>query len=161
VGVRYKPLKDKELYLSAQQMIKAGDNTRNETLLRASLGISGKPVEDKSIYNNLYLDANYFVKNRSKVLYGNYELGKEYRLSDHTTISPYITTGASLTTDNAKKRALTNFDIGVGVALRHQSGETRYKDALYTNQLKLEARQKYAGNSKDSNAMRLQWEFFY
>ncbi len=161
VGVRYKPLKDKELYLSAQQMIKAGDNTRNETLLRASLGISGKPVEDKSIYNNLYLDANYFVKNHSKVLYGNYEIGKEYRLSDHTTISPYITTGASLNTDNAKNRALSNFDIGVGVALRHQSGETHYEDALYTNQIKLETRQKYAGNSKDENTMRLQWEFFY
>ncbi len=162
VGVRYKPLKEKEFYLSAQQMIKAGDNTRNETLLRASLGISGKPIEaDSTIYNNLYLDANYFIKNRSKVLYGNYEIGKEYRLNDHTTISPYITTGASLTTDNAKKRALSNFDIGVGVALRKESDETRYEDALYTNQIKLEARQKYAGNSKDENTMRLQWEFFY
>ncbi len=162
VGVRYKPLKDKELYLSAQQMIKAGSNTRNETLLRASLGISGKPIEeDSTIYNNLYLDANYFVRNNSKVLYGNYELGKEYRLSDHTTLSPYLVTGASLTTDNVQKRALTNLDVGVGVALRNESGETRYEDALYTNQIKLEARQKYAGNSKDDNTMRLQWEFFY
>ena len=162
VGVRYKPLEDKELYLSAQQMIKAGRGTRNETLLRASLGISGKPLkEDSTIYNNLYLDTNYFVKNRSKVLYGNYELGKEYRLSDHTTISPYVVTGASLTTDNVQKRALTNLDVGIGVALRNQSGETRYEDALYTNQIKLEARQKYAGNSKDKNTMRLQWEFFY
>ena len=162
IGVRYKPLKDKELYLSAQQMIKAGEGTRNETLLRASLGISGKPVEeDSTIYNNLYLDANYFVKNRSKVLYGNYELGKEYRLSDHTTISPYTVTGATLTTDNTQNRALTNFDIGVGVALSHKSGETHYEDSLYTNKLKLEARQKYAGNSKDENTIRLQWEFLY
>ena len=161
VGVRYKPLKNKELYLSAQQMIKGGSGTRNETLLRASLGISGKPMEDSTIYNNLYLDANYFVRNHSKVLYGNYELGKEYHLSDHTTISPYVVTGASLTTDNVQKRALTNLDVGVGVALRNQSGETRYEDALYTNQIKLEARQKYAGNSKDTNTMRLQWEFFY
>ena len=162
VGVRYKPLKDKELYLSAQQMIKAGSNTRNETLLRASLGISGNPIEkDSTIYNNLYLDTSYFIKKHSKVLYGNYEIGKEYRLNDHTTISPYFVTGARLTTDNEKKRALSNFDIGVGVALRKESDETRYEDALYTNQIKLEARQKYAGNSKDENTMRLQWEFFY
>ena len=161
VGIRYKPLKDKELYLSAQQMIKGGSGTRNETLLRASLGISGRPVEDENIYTNLYVDTNYFVKNKSKVFYGNYELGKEYHLSDHTTISPYVTTGASLTTDNTQNRALTNLDVGMGIALRNQSGETRYKDALYTNQIKLEARQKYAGNSKDTNTMRLQWEFFY
>ena len=161
VGVRYKPLKDKELYLSAQQMIKGGSGTRNETLLRASLGISGRPAEDEDIYTNLYLDTNYFVKNNSKVLYGNYELGKEYHLSDHTTIAPYVSTGASLTTDNTQNRALTNLDVGVGVAFRNQSGETRYKDALYTNQIKLEARQKYAGNSRDKNTMRLQWEFFY
>ena len=161
VGVRYKPLKDKELYLGVQQMIKVGEETRNETLLRASLAISDKPFEDENMYNNLYLDANYFVKNSSEVLYGNYEVGKEYHLNDHTSISPYLATGGSLTTDNTQKRALTNLDVGIGVAFRIQSAETQYEDALYTNQIKLEARQQYAGNSKDENTIRLQWEFLY
>lgn len=52
-------------------------------------------------------------------------------------------------------------DIGAGVAVDILSGESRYEIEKYRNRLKLEARQKYAGNNKDKQALRLQWEFFY
>jgi hypothetical protein len=52
-------------------------------------------------------------------------------------------------------------DIGVGVAIDMLSSESDYEIGKYRNKLKLEARQKYAGNSKDKQALRLQWEFFY
>jgi Flp pilus assembly protein TadD len=161
VGVSYKPLKRRDLTLSAQQMIKVDEGTRNETLLRASLGISSGKNSPSNIYQNLYLDSGYFVKDGSTILYGNYELGKRYKLSKNIEVSPYLTTGGSYSTDNPKKKAVTNLDAGVGVAVTFKPDESKYEPAQYSNKLKLEAREKYAGNAKDKSTVRLQWEFFY
>lgn len=161
LGIRYKPLEESNFYLSAQQMFKTGKNTRNDTVLRASLGISNEEKNPSDIYQNLYLDANYFVANNAKVVSANYEVGKEYKVDKGVTISPYITTGGSLTDDNAQKRHITNLDAGIGLAVTTKSDETRYEIGAYTNRLKLEARKQYAGNSQDENVIRLQWEFFF
>jgi len=161
LGIRYKPLKESNLYLSAQQMFKAGKNTRKDTALRASLGVSNKETKSSGIYQNLYLDANYFVDNKSKVLYGNYEVGKEYKVKKGVTLSPYVTAGGSLSDDNAQKRHITNLDAGIGLSVTTTSDETRYETGVYSNRLKLEARKKYAGNSQDESVVKLQWEFFF
>ena len=159
IGVRYKPLEDKEIYLSAEQLIKMNKRTRSDTLLRASLGISGEP--HASTHEELYLEGAHFAKANSNILYGNYELGKKYNITEGTTMTPYITTGVSYNNDNIQKQSVTNMDIGAGVAVDILSGESRYEIEKYRNRLKLEARQKYAGNSKDKQSLRLQWEFFY
>ena len=159
IGIRYKPLKDKEVYLSAEQLIKGGEASRSDTLLRASLGITGNP--NSTTHENLYLESAYFTKAKATVLYGNYEFGKVYKRSPSVNIIPYITTGATYNNDNALKKSVTKMDIGVGIAIDILSNETDYEIGKYRNKLKLEARQKYAGNSKDKQALRLQWEFFY
>jgi tetratricopeptide (TPR) repeat protein len=159
VGIRYKPLKDKEVYLSAEQLIKGGESSRSDTLLRASLGITGKP--QSMTHENLYLEGAYFTKADATILYGNYEFGKIYKQSQNINITPYITTGVTYNNDNALKKSVTKMDIGVGVAVDMLSDESDYEIGKYRNKLKLEARQKYAGNSKDKQALRLQWEFFY
>ena len=159
VGIRYKPLKNKEVYLSAEQLIKGGEASRSDTLLRASLGITGNP--NSTTHENLYLESAYFTKADATILYGNYEFGKVYKTDKHIDVIPYITTGASYNNDNSLKKSVTKMDIGVGVAIDMLSGESDYEIGKYRNKLKLEARQKYAGNSKDKQALRLQWEFFY
>jgi len=159
VGIRYKPLKDKEIYLSAEQLIKGGKASRSDTLLRASLGITGNP--NSTTHENLYLESAYFTKSDSAILYGNYELGKVYKINPKMNITPYVTTGATYNNDNALKKSVTKMDVGVGVSIDLLSDETEYEIGKYKNRLKLEARQKYAGNSKDKQALRLQWEFFY
>ena len=159
VGIRYKPLKDKKVYLSAEQLIKGGKKSRSDTLLRASLGISGEPKS--TIHQNMYLESAYFAKADSTILYGNYELGKRYKVSKNVDVIPYITTGGSFNNDNNLKQSVTNLDAGVGVAIEMSSPETDYEIGKYKNTLKLEARQKYAGNTKDKQALRIQWEFFY
>ncbi|HHH20193.1 MAG TPA: hypothetical protein ENK86_06765 [Campylobacterales bacterium] len=161
LGIRYKPFDDAHFYLSAQQMFEAGEHTRQDTQLRASVGVSNERESSSEVYHNLYLDANYFVDNQSKVFYGNYEVGKEYKLDYDTTIAPYLTTGGSASNDNAQGKTITNLDAGIGIALNHLSGETHYETGVYTNRLKLEARRKYAGNSQDESTIRLQWEFFF
>ena len=159
VGVRYQPIKDRQLYISAQKLIKSGKSSRDDTLLRASLGISSNP--NAQIYQNLYLDSGYFTKADSIIAYANYEVGKKYNINKNLKISPYITTGGTFNNDNSKKKEITNLDIGLGVSMDITPDETKYEPIAYKNRLKLEARQKYAGNSRDKNSIHLQWEFFY
>ena len=161
VGVRYQPIKDKQFFISARKLIKAGVNTRDDTLLQASLGISSNGSNSSDIYQNLYLDSGYFTKADSIIVYGNYEIGKKYNIDKNLKISPYLTTGGTFSNDNSKKREVTNMDIGVGVAVDILPDETKYEAPAYRNRLKLEARGKYAGNTKDKNTLHLQWEFFY
>ena len=160
VGIRYKPIKNKEVYLSAEQLIKTGKSTRNDTLLRASLGISGNN-NSKKIHQELYLESVLLAKKQSAILYGNYELGKIYKINNKIKVTPYLTTGGTYSNDNYQKKAVSKLDVGVGIAVDINADETHYEINKYKNRLKLEARQKYAGNSKDKQALRLQWEFFY
>jgi tetratricopeptide (TPR) repeat protein len=159
IGVRYQPIKNKQFYISATKLIKGGKSSRNDTLFRASLGISCK--DDSNRYQNLYIDGGYFAKSDSIVTYSNYEVGKRYDINKNIKISPYVTTGATYNNDNSQKKGITNLDIGVGVAVDILPNETKYEISPYRNRLKLEAREKYAGNSKDKNTLHLQWEFFY
>ena len=161
VGIRYQPIKDKQLYISAQKLIKSGKASKDDTLFRASLGISSSHNKKSNIYQNLYLDSGYFTKKDSIIAYGNYEAGKRYNINKNIKISPYITTGGTFNNDNNKKESITNLDIGAGVAIDIMPNETKYKTPSYHNRLKLEAREKYAGNTKDKNRVNLQWEFFY
>ncbi len=155
IGVRYKPIKNKEIYISAQQLIKCGELSKDDTLLKASMGLSSKD----NIEQDLYMEGAYFIKSQSTNLYANYESGKRYKINRDTTIKSYITTGA--TYNNYDDKSISKLDVGLGVALDIKSGESRYIMDNYKNRLKLEVRQKYAGDSKDSESLRLQWEFFY
>ena len=161
IGLRYKPIEDKNLLLSAQKMIKSGTKTRDDVLLRASLGIASSKSEESDIYQNLYLDGGYFTNTDSVILYGNYEAGKSYKINKNVNIAPYVTTGGTYSNDNVQKQNVTNLDVGVGVSMSIKPNESRYETAQFENRLKLEARQQYAGNAKDKNSVRLQWEFFY
>lgn len=161
VGIRYKPIKDKDLFLSVQKMIKGGKSTRDDVLVRASLGMVTPPSKDSNIYQNFYVDAGYFSTENSAILYGNYEAGKVYKVNKNINISPYITTGGTYSNDNAQKQNVSNLDAGLGIAMSMKPDDTKYETAQFENRLKLEARQQYAGNAKDKNTIRLQWEFFY
>ena len=161
VGIKYKPLKDKNIYLSAKQLIKAGESTRSDTLLQASLGVSSTKKSDSDMYQNLYLDGGYFTKADSIIAYGNYEAGKVYNVNDNIDVAPYITTGGTFNNDNPNKQSVSKLDVGIGLSMTLTPNDTKYESAQYINKLKLEARQKYAGNAKDENTIRLQWEFFY
>ncbi|MBU1667878.1 tetratricopeptide repeat protein [bacterium] len=161
IGVRYKPIEDKDLFVSVQKMIEAGKSTRDDILVRASLGIASPPNKDSDIYQNLYVDAAYFTNENSAILYGNYEAGKVYKVNKNVNVSPYVTTGGTYSNDNVQKQNVTNLDVGFGVAMSIKPDDTKYETAQFENRLKLEARQQYAGNAKDKNTVRLQWEFFY
>lgn len=161
IGIRYKPIEDKDLFVSVQKMIKSGESTRDDTLVRASLGIASPKSDESDIYQNLYLDGGYFTNQDSVILYGNYEAGKTYKVNDNVYVSPYVTTGGTYSNDNAQKQNVTNLDVGLGIAMSIKPDETKYETAQFENRLKLEARQQYAGNAKDKNTVRLQWEFFY
>ena len=156
IGVKYKPIRDKEIYISAQKLIKAGELSRDDTQLKTSIGISSN---NSDIEQDLYMEGSYFIESKSTNIYANYELGREYEISRDSRIEPYITTGA--TYNNYDNKSNSKLDIGVGVALDIKSGESRYKIDNYRNRLKLEVREKYGGDSRDRESLRLQWEFFY
>jgi len=165
IGVKFKPLKEYGWVLSAQKMFDTGEFTRDELFLRTSAsfldGYEYKFSPKKYYYQSLYLDAGYYTQKKSTILFGNYEFGKVYKVYKQLSILPYVATGGTYSNDNRDKESVTKLDAAIGISMLNWFSETKYEPYMFTTRLKLEGRTKYAGNSKDSNTIRLQFEFIY
>lgn len=161
IGLKYKPFKDKIFYLSAQKMFNtSGEFTKEDVLLRASTGFFEEDNNESS-FSNFYVDVSHFTEFGATLLYGNYEYGKKYQVTENIDIRPYLTLGGTLSNYNDAKKDVTKLDIGLGVATNIPMYETKYESYQFNNRIKLEARKKYLGNTKDDHTLQLQWELFY
>jgi Flp pilus assembly protein TadD len=165
IGVKFKPLKEYGWVVSAQKMFDTGELTRDELFLRTSASFLGgyeyKFSPKKYYYQNLYLDAGYYTQKKSTILFGNYEFGKVYKMYKQVSMLPYIAAGGTYSNDNKDKEGVTKLDAAIGISMLNWFNETKYEPYMFTTRLKLEGRVKYAGNSKDVNTIRLQFEFIY
>jgi tetratricopeptide (TPR) repeat protein len=163
LGVKYQPSLEYDISISIQRMFDTSKDTIEATFLRASAGFfDGYEYSiDKSqyFYHSLYLDAGRYLEDKSSIFYANYDLGRVYKIDKTYSFLPYLTTGATM--NDASNISITKFDIGVGVSVLHWSLDSKYKSYQITSRLKLEARSAYAGNSKDDNTIRLQFEIMY
>lgn len=160
LGFKYKPFKEYGWVASVQKNFK-----REELLVRTSAsffdGYEYKFSPKKYYYQNLYLDAGYFTKAKSTILFANYEFGKVYKVYKQASLLPYVTTGGSFTNDNQDKDDVSRLDIGVGISMLNWFADHKYESYMFTTRLKLEARAKYLGTAQDTNTVRLQLEFIY
>ena len=165
IGIRFQPLQDERLYFFLERFFKGGDESRDDTMLRASWelfdGYDFYPIKTEYWWRHLYMDSVYYLENATYSLYANYEHGYVWKTDYQDAWMPYLSTSAGYNNDNITKETLKRFDLGAGISYLFWRNERQYKSHQYTGRVKLEYRHQYAGDPKDDHALRLMLEFFF
>jgi len=160
IGLRFQPLLDERLYFFVEKFFKGGDDSRDDTMLRASWehfdGYDFFPSKTQYWWKHLYMDSVYYLENGTYSLYANYEHGYIWKTGYEDAWMPYLCTN-----DNSIKEGLKRFDIGAGISYLFWRNEREYKSHQYTGRVKLEYRHQYAGDPEDDHALRIMLEFFF
>ncbi len=164
-GLRLQPFDEYNLYFSLEKFIKGGDNSRDDTMIRTSLGLFDgyefHPVESGYWYRSLYLDGAYYLDAKTYSIYGNYEHGYVWKLDYDNAFMPYLCTSVSFNNDNYEKQDIRRFDVGGGLSYLFWRDESRYESHRYIGRVRLEVRHQYSGNTKDDNAVKVLLELFF
>jgi bacteriophage N4 adsorption protein A len=129
VGIRYKPLRDHSLYLSAEHLFKVGRNSDSNWLLRASYGWSDgdglKPGLKSWNYSTVYTDLGYFT-NHSGIFafYGEARQGYTFNFSDALLLTPHLVLDGRIQSRDSNNASY--LEGGVGVAFRYLFNESHY-----------------------------------
>jgi Tfp pilus assembly protein PilF len=130
LGVRYKPLVDQNLVLSAERLIRLGSLSQNDWLAR--LGYSSEAGSDLRVTEpswrawQVYLEADYFLHQGRYILYSQLRYGHTWAvnaISDHLTVYPHV---ALVFDHDNKAQNQTALSIGPGVQFRFWFRENRY-----------------------------------
>lgn len=130
VGIRYKPLKTQNLYLSAEKLFRIGDSSDNNTLLRAQYGWdTGSDIrigERAYNYTSLYTDVGYFAETTTNtVFYGEGRQGITFNIGDRLTVSPHLIIDGR--TQYRDSDELSYVEAGAGVAVRLPFNDSKYE----------------------------------
>jgi hypothetical protein len=130
VGIRYKPLKSLNAYLSAERLFKIGQQAENNWLLRVTYGWDQgarlKIGESLWNYSFLYGDLGYFVKHPTNVaFYGEARQGLALKVGNAVMLTPHLVLDGryqSLDTDRN-----SYLEGGFGASLKYFFNATRYE----------------------------------
>lgn len=165
LGIRFQPLKDEKLYFFVEKFFKGGDESRDDTMLRASWelfdGYDFYPTKTEYWWKHLYMDSVYYLDNETYSLYANYEHGYVWKTGYEDAWMPYLCTSAGYSNDNISKESIKRFDVGAGISYLFWRNEREYKSHQYMGRARLEYRHQYAGDPEDDHALRLMLEFFF
>ena len=132
VGLRYKPFRSRNLYLSGERLFKIGDDSQNNWLLRAlyswDRGYALRPGDRLWSYSFLYLDAGYLVEAPSYWAYfGELRQGLTINLEDRFLLTPHLVVAGRYQDPGG---ALSSYvEGGGGLSLKLFYGGGRYRDA--------------------------------
>jgi tetratricopeptide (TPR) repeat protein len=135
VGIHYKPLRDYNLVLSGERLIKFGANAVNNWEGRVSFststGYEVDPVASQSWYSLLYVDLAGTAQSPHQILtYADGRGGVNFRFADRMVISPFV---YSIFRGNYGIGANTSAETGIGASLRGFFYEDKYhapRDAI-------------------------------
>jgi tetratricopeptide (TPR) repeat protein len=165
IGLRFQPLKEERLYFFIEQFFKGGDESRDDTMLRASWehfdGYNFYPTKTEYSWKHLYMDSVYYLDNGTYSLYANYEHGYVWKSGYEDAWMPYLCTSVGYSNDNSIKETIKRFDVGAGISYLFWRNEREYKSHQYIGRTRLEYRHQYAGDPEDDHALRLMLEFFF
>jgi tetratricopeptide (TPR) repeat protein len=165
IGLRFQPLQDERLYFFVEKFFKGGDESRDDTMLRAAWelfdGYDFYPTKTEYPWKHLYMDSVYYLDNGTYSLYANYEQGYIWKMGYQDAWMPYLCTSAGYSNDNGTKESINRFDVGAGISYLFWRNEREYKSHQYIGRARLEYRHQYAGDSEDDHALRLMLEFFF
>ncbi|NJO56280.1 MAG: tetratricopeptide repeat protein [Rhodospirillales bacterium] len=153
-GVRYKPLRELDLYLSAEKVFGIGDEQDNNTLVRAQYGwyqgTDIKPLEEFYNYTVIYHDLGYFIQSPQRLAYfGEARQGITWKARDDLLISPHVVLDGL--TQSKDTNDSSYLEGGAGVSFRFHFNETKYES--YRSYMELIAQYKYGIINIDSGAV--------
>jgi tetratricopeptide (TPR) repeat protein len=120
VGIHYKPLRDYNLVLSGERLIKFGANAVNNWEGRISFSTSTgyeiDPVASRSRYSLLYIDVAGTAQSPHQILtYADLREGVNFNFADQMVISPFV---YGIFRGNYGIGANTSAETGIGASLR-------------------------------------------
>jgi tetratricopeptide (TPR) repeat protein len=129
IGVRYKPLRTQNLFVSVERLIAIGDRAQDDWLLRALYSWQHHPdnVVDRSSWNysTVFGDVGYFAESSVWALYGELRQGFTWRPYSRLLVTPHLVADARY----ADSRGPTDsfFEGGGGVSVRFLFNESPYE----------------------------------
>lgn len=130
VGIRYKPLKDQNLYLSFERLFSIGDDADNTFLLRAQYGLQYgndiKPGKEFYYYSLTYGDLGYFASGTTNLaFYGEIRQGITFNIDNAFMISPHLIIDGRA--QSHETNDLSYLEGGPGISFRLPFNETKYE----------------------------------
>lgn len=131
VGARYKPIADQNIVLTAERLVKIGNLSMNDWLLR--LGYSSEGGTDLRVTEpswrswQAYAEGAYFLHAGRYIIYSELRYGHTWvlqKISDRLTVYPHIAVAGDH--DN-KSTNQTAIGIGPGIQFRYWFRESRYR----------------------------------
>jgi tetratricopeptide (TPR) repeat protein len=128
VGIHYKPLRDYNLVLSGERLIKIGseavNNWEGRVSFSTSTGYEIDPVSSQSWYSLLYVDFAGTAQSPHQILtYVDGRGGVNFQVADRMVVSPFV---YSIFRGNYGIGANTSAETGLGASLRAFFYEDKY-----------------------------------
>lgn len=130
VGARLKPFSTQNVVLAAEHLFKAGNDSRDDWLLRASWsGGEGAQLpagRNEARYWQVYAEADYFIKHPQVLGTLEARYGRNFRatsVSPNLSVAPHLTVSAGYDSLLARR---TTVGAGAGVNIRYRFREDRY-----------------------------------
>jgi len=129
-SVRYKPLTQADFFVGAERLVKVGDNSQSDWLLRGSFGL-GSEVERQDQrthwnYWQFYADAGYFLSSRSEATYLEFRRGITFPAAAGLLITPHVVFAYRQQSPDPTRTSIS--EGGPGVSFKYLSGGTRYEN---------------------------------
>ncbi|MEF3073774.1 hypothetical protein V2P20_01925 [Methylobacter sp. Wu1] len=132
IGLRYKPFRKLDFYVSAEHLFKVGGDAINDWLLRASYGWNDgdemKPGQSSWNYSTVYADLGYFINDPGIVaFYGEMRQGYSFNFYDAFLVTPHLVLDGR--TQDHDESNISYLEGGGGFSFRYFFNESRYTSA--------------------------------
>ncbi len=139
IGLRYKPFRALQLYVSGEKLFRIGDNAQNDWLFRLSYGWTD--IHDRKFggetdwnYSSLYLDAGIFTdEDHTRAFYGELRQGRTFKLGEQWLLTPHLVVNGRYEHPNFSPGSY--WQAGAGLSLKFLFNATRY--ASYRSNIEL------------------------
>ncbi|KJU82771.1 hypothetical protein MBAV_005030 [Candidatus Magnetobacterium bavaricum] len=143
IGIRYKPLKTQNLWVSAEELFKIGENSVDDELIRVLYstgdGYGLKPGKRHWNYTSLYLESGYFIRSATYTAYTEFRQGLTINHKNHVLITPYV--GIDYRYQSPLSLGSAYIEGGPGVSVKYLFNETKYE--VHKSNLELLINYKY------------------
>ena len=148
-GIEYKPFRDVNLYVAVERLVKIGDESENNWLVRASWGYSNgydlKPNRRSWNHTIAYVDVGYFLQHDNiRSVYAELRQGWTYNIGNRLLLTPHLAlVGRGQTPDPFDG---SYFETGAGISMRYLFNESAYSAPRSSVELTVQYRKGATGN---------------
>lgn len=146
VGVVYKPLKAHNATVGVERLIKIGENSQNNWLIRAAygygVGLGLKRAQPWWYSAQYYADAGYLTKGQTRTAYAEIRQGITFNLADKFLVTPHLVlNGRYQSTEGPNDSYIEG---GAGVSLKYRPEDLQYHPSYSGAELLMQYKRKVA-----------------